>query len=244
MLSDKQVWTLSSAELYQELDKAFPEEPWLTWEPETLLRHLPEIKGGTDKVLAVQAVASNLNLVLSVSVAFEKVVHAFNNNVCVMDSPQPAYIEEVFYAVAELKKLAKLVHSFTLSDPAPKLANDLSESEAESDTELTSELDFIGEIPGYVAACGHYHGWVLLPSPLGFAQEMLNYLNGLHPDSAKYKMFADHMQQIEKAASQLDEADLSGDDLSALDGLPEESPLSEFIKRVVGTYLFDPTQGD
>jgi hypothetical protein len=155
---------------------------------------------------------------LSVSTAFEKTMHAFNNNVCVMDVPQPVFIEEILYGVTQLKELARLIH-----DGVP---------------------EFIGEIPGYVASCGYYYNWIFLPTPLAFAHEMLNYMNGLQPASAKYKLYAEHMQSIEKAARQLGEAQLLEGDLSALDSLPEDTALSIFIRKVVGAYVFDPTQGE
>ena len=206
-------------EVYEALDKVFQGEKWLAYEPETLLLALKQDVSdrALDKLLAVQAVAANPKACAENAEAFEKAVQAFCNNICVMDVVQPPEIEEVSYAVSQMQKLVALAH----------------EGQA---------LTFSGNVPGYVAALGRYHGWELLPKNLAFAQELLDHLTGMQEGS---KLYQEHLAIREtladlvggttrKDARELLESDevkeLEKDDFAAL-----------HVKRILGALLFDPT---
>ncbi len=75
-------------EIYRFVSTSVGEQPWLAWEPESLLRQFKQVSTpvAQDKLLAVQAAATNTAVTASNSWAFEKVVTAFNNNHCIVDS--------------------------------------------------------------------------------------------------------------------------------------------------------------
>ncbi|MCB5270552.1 MAG: hypothetical protein LHW56_01755 [Candidatus Cloacimonetes bacterium] len=206
-------------DLYRKLEATFPdsEAPWLGWEPETVLASLPEVTDdlAKDKILAIQALASNSSLGCSVAIAFEKVVHGFCNNPCIMDAAQPPGVEEIYYAVTQIRALVQEVHG----KPAV----------------------FSGQVPGYVAAAGHYHGWFLFPEELSFASEFLEHLSGVVPGSRRYTDYADLFTQGKDLLKALENTSLSLGDLKAMDNLPEDSPAANLLRRVLRCLLYDPT---
>lgn len=200
-------------DLYKALDAQFRDEEWLSWEPETLLRTLAlqDEGSGVDKLLAIQAFCVNTDLALSDSVAFENLVHAFCNNVVVVDAPQAPYIEEVHYAVEQMKGLAKLVHH--------------------------KDCVFVGEIPGYVAAVAKHRGWVLLPMDLSFAQALLDHLTGFSEGTTRrysIRGYLDAAKDVANSLSEINPADLR-EQLKGVESLPQEA--AQFLSY----YLFDPT---
>lgn len=208
------------SEIYLALDTFYGDEPWLSWEPETILL---EMKGDVseaakDKLLAVHAVASNMAPVLSTALAFEKVINAFSNNICAVDEFQPPYVEEVLYGVRQIRQIGKLVH--------PEQQG----------------LIFHSEIPGYVAATGHFRDWFVLPHELSFAQEALNSLTGLSPTSGRRKEHADILDTIEALYASLTTRDaeqiLHDPGITALASTDTGSLVT---KRIVGALLYDPT---
>ena len=211
----------SPAEIYKALDKVFSGEQWLTYEPETLLfklyKDISEI--AVDKVLAVQALASNAGAVFRSAVVFEKVAMAFNNNICIMDMWQPPFIEEICYAVREIAKLVHLVHG------------------------AKKEIIYIDEVPMYVASVAKERGWDVLPEPLKFAQERLDFLTGLNPDSQKYKEHAT-LIDAEKRLSQAITSKTASEMLKnekAIETMENNSVASESLRRFIGAALYDPT---
>ena len=208
----------SPIEIYEACSQVFEDEDWLTFEPETLLHALKEDVSdlSADKLLAVQACAVNGSLVLTHAQAFEKVVNAFCNNVCVMDTWQPPFVEELCYAVGQIRELLTKTHPG--EDP-----------------------EFGGEIPEYVAAAAKYRGWFVLPKPLAFAQERLDFLTGINDKSQRYKdnqAFVDGVRRItdtltpDNAKALLDDPDLGKD---------PDDPKTIAVTQLIGALLYDPT---
>lgn len=204
-------------DIYRACDKLFGDQPWLDWEPETLVMNLrkdvSELE--TDKLLAVQSLASNPTPCLNMALAFEKTVMAFCNNVCVMDTWQPPYVEELCYAVPQILGVLRLSHG-------------------------SQKYRFDGEVPGYVASVAKHRGWIALPRRLNFANKMLLEINGLTEKSEKYKENAELVDAVRNVCKQLDkptaEAILSSEQYKALDDVEQ----IQFAK-VAGAILFDPT---
>ncbi|KAH0475528.1 MAG: hypothetical protein KVP17_002618 [Porospora cf. gigantea B] len=100
----------SPAEVRDVLNMVYRNQKWETWDTEVLLHEVfsayPKTDEAADKVAAVQAVLVNPTLCLEDSAGFEKVVHAFCNNACVMDLRQAPYVEEILYTIEQLKSLA------------------------------------------------------------------------------------------------------------------------------------------
>lgn len=206
-------------EVYNHLDNLFKEGEWLSWEPETVLTSLKECINGEDickdKILAVQGVAANATLVLTNNRAFEKVVHAFCNNPCIMDIAQPPQIEEIHWAIPHIQDIIV----------------------ASQEDIKRESISFTGEIPGYVAGVAKYHGWLVLPKRLNFAKEMLDNLNGIKGWNTKEQDIALIISQAQSLADQLDDIEL---DTAGLDALEEDTPRNIMIRRLVGCCLFKP----
>lgn len=214
------ILTETPSAIYDYLDDLFDGESWLEWEPETLLTSVPlnimeECDTGIckDKLLAVQAAAVNTNLVCTYHKAFEKIVHAFCNNPCVMDVVQPPAIEEIYWSIPHIEHIMHQVHG---------------------DTE---ELEFSGEVPNYVSGVGKYYGWVVFPERLKFAQEMLDNLNGLQDWTTKRADIKAILDQARQVADQLE--DVSAD-AKGLDAISADTPRNIMIKKLVGCKLYDP----
>lgn len=206
-------------EIYAAVDAVFPGEPWLAWEPETLLLALAEdvSEAAQDKLLAVQAVAANPDPALRFGVALEKTINAFCNNICVMDARQPPYVEELAYGVRQIRALIPAAHGKTA-------------------------FSFGGETPGYVAAAARFRDWIVLPEPLSFAQLELDRLTGLVPGSALRREHARIVDSVSRLCREL-----TVDDATSLLRHPEMESLavndtaSLLVKRVIGAMLYDPT---
>ena len=210
------------AELFMALDIAFSGENWLEWEPETILLSLADDEvpdRAADKVLAVHSVAANSSMVLSSANAFEKVVMAFCNNVCVMDEHQEPYLEEVYYAVTQIRQVIRLAH--------PKDGD---------------QAVFHGEVPGYVAAVAKCRGWFVLPEGLSFAQDALNSLCGLEEGSDLRKEHEGIIHAVEAIYKNMKTRDaeelLNSKEIDALD---DDDTGSMLTKRIIGALLYDPT---
>ncbi len=210
------------SDLYDALDSVFTsEEPWLTYEPETLIMALKgEVSDiAVDKVLAVQALAANSQSVLTHAVAFEKVVYAFNNNVCVMDEWQIPYVEEICYAVKEIEKIIYKVHG--------------------KDT----KIEYSGEVPAYVASVGKHRGWVILPKSLKFAQERLNFLTGINKNSEKYKSHEQYIKTVIRLAENMDakSAESLLHNPKIEEAINAGTEASEPLRQYIGAMVYDPT---
>lgn len=177
-------------EIYQALDTLFADDAWISWEPETLLLELKEEvpEAAVDKLLAVQALAANSELALTHSQAFENVVNAFCNNICVTDTHQPPYVEEMAYAVSQIEKIVKLVHG------------------------ENTPCKFTGDVPNYVAATARFRDWFALPRILSFAQEMLNSLTGAGKERLVLDVLAFYGEMTRQAARNI----LADGELSSL----------------------------
>lgn len=207
----------SPYEIYKACDQVFEGEAWIAWEPETLLMELEGnvSEAAADKLMAVQAFAANCQAALRHAVAFENVVHAFCNNICVVDTVQPPFVEEMVYAVRQMELILKAVHG--------------------SDKELV----FSGTVPGYIAAAAHFRGWVALPVPLDSCQSQLDFLTGLSPKSARYK----ENKAVLEAVSRL-YGKLTPEKARELLNDPDMAKLMEsdkFVQNAIGAALFDPT---
>lgn len=206
-------------DIYLACDHVFEEDAWLSWDQETLLLELRAdvSEAAIDKLLAVQAVAANSNAVLESALAFEKVVNAFSNNICVMDVLQPPEVEEMCYAVAQIEKIFHAVHG-------------------------EQDCVFINEVPGYVASVARFRDWTVLPKNLSFAQEALDELTGLRKDSKLRREHADILSVITEFAGNTDKADaesfLSDESIKVLE---KDSEATLIVRRLVGALLYDPT---
>ena len=207
-------------EIYKAVDAVFADEPWLAWEPETLLLALADTisEAAQDKLLAVQAVAANPMPVSRFGVALEKTVNAFCNNVCVMDARQPPYVEELAYAIRQIRALIRAVGSHN------------------------TEIQFEGETPGYVAAVAKFRDWIALPQPLEFAQAALDSLTGLAPRTDLRREHARIIECVTRLCRTLTVPDaekiLHNPEIASLAADDTDSLL---VKRVIGAMLYDPT---
>lgn len=183
--------------LYKAITQAYPE--WLEWEPETVLYTL-EIDGETvtaDKVLAVQTIAINSNKVTRNSFVFEKVAVALCNGFPIMESYDKPHVEELTYAVPVIQSIVAEVHGIS-----------------------KEEVKFSGDVPEYVAAIGKDQGWVILPTPLSFAQEMLSNIKKVPgPIKDEYLEINEKVSKAPKKYLDSERAD---------------------ILRYVGAYLYNP----
>lgn len=208
----------SPFEIYSACTQVFADEDWLTFEPETLLHELKDEVSSlsADKLLAVQALGANASLALTHSQAFEKIVNAFCNNVCVMDVWQPPYVEEMCYAVRQMRLIMRETHP-------------------------GESPEFSGEVPGYVAAAAKHRGWAVLPKDLSFAQQALDFLTGVNDKSARYREnreLIDGLRRVaasmtaKKAAELLEDPDFD---------TQSEDPRVAAIAMMAGAVLYDPT---
>lgn len=205
-------------DLLKALDRLFEGEDWYLWEPEVVLHELRDevSEQAQDKVLAVQAVACNGSQACTKASAFENVVHAFNNNMLVVDTLQPPLIEEVMYAVEQLEKIIKYVHGDSTA------------------------FGFGSEIPGYIAAVAKYRDWVVLPARLEFAQDALDALTGLREGSKKYSEFKDTLTLIRGLVRAVGATHVvANEEIFRL--IEEDTPKSMVIRLILGAYLYDPT---
>lgn len=206
-------------DIYLACDHVFEEDAWLSWDQETLLLELRAdvSDAAVDKLLAVQAVAANSGAVLGSALAFEKVVNAFSNNICVMDVLQPPEVEEMCYAVTQIEKIFHAVHG-------------------------AQDCVFTSEVPGYVASVARFRDWTVLPKNLAFAQEALDKLTGLQKDSRLRKEHADILSVITEFAENTGKADaesfLADESIKMLETDTEATLL---VRRLIGALLYDPT---
>jgi len=206
------------AALYESLDRLFADPDWVSWDADTISLLL----GGAldqlalDKVLAVQATARNLYEVTSEAMVFEKVVNAFNNLACIMDAPQPPFVQEIMYAVLQIEQIAKITQ---VSGQA-------------------EDFTYSCEVPGYVAAVAKYHSWVVLPKPLGFAQQILDYLNGTQCRRARDPNIDTLVKSLETLSEQLDTVEsVTAESLNAFDTQKTEH---RDAAQLIGCYLYRP----
>lgn len=204
--------------LLKALDKVFEGEDWYAWEPEVVLSQLKEEVGDSaaDKVLAVKSVAANTSLVFKNANAFENVVQAFCNNILVVDTFQPGYIEEIMYAVPQIIDIAKYVHGESIVP------------------------EFHGEIHRYVAASAKYRGWAVLPKRLAFAQDALDELTGLREDSKKYKEYETAIRLVKQLVENLHNTNLTKYK-EVVEFIQQDTEDAVIARKIIGSYLYDPT---
>jgi hypothetical protein len=207
-LNNSDIYKAHPVDLLTLFNKEMGATDWLDWEVETVLAQFNTVlsQAAQDKVLAIQSVLNNIGLTASDAIAFEKVVHAFCNNPCIMDALQAPSIEEIFYTVKQIKKL------------------------------VNAGIEYVGEIPGYVAAVAAHHDWVLLPLPLSFAQEALYSLLYLTPGTERWKESEAFINEGKKILEYLDTHYFTD-----YDSLENETMAALFIRRILGAYLYDPT---
>jgi hypothetical protein len=219
--------------LYQKMDEFFTGEAdatpgdssewvgWLGWDADTFLMRFKQVVNpvAQDKLLAVKSFVQLPKIVQTDALAFEKVVNAFNNNVCVMDTIQPVYVEEIHYAVAQLNKLHKV-------------------TELGAEKDQGGDLEFSGEVPGYIAAVAKHRNFQVLPKPLEFAQDMTTFFTGYAP-SADEIVLVDNLDEVyrETPGALLDQA--------TLDALHTDLEVGDrTIAKLIGCYVFDPATSE
>lgn len=207
-------------EIFQACDSVFSGYDWLSWEPETILLELKQevSDAAVDKLLAVQAVAANSKAVQNSAAAFEKVVNAFCNNICVMDVIQPPEVEEMSYAVSQINKIIEMVQGSSV------------------------KLSFGGEVPAYVASVARFRGWFALPSNLSFGQELLDNITNM-PEGSKLRK--EHYKLLDAVSSAVYEIRrtearelLEDGSVEALEG---DETSSNIARKIIGALLYDPT---
>ena len=217
---DQVTWVLQThpVSIAMQMAKQFGGD-WASWDSDTLLLTLPGLVEdyAQDKVLAVHAVIANSNLPCTHSQAFENVTNAFCHNPVIVDAAQPPDLPEMYYTVGQLEKIIRLVHDV---DP-----------------------QFGGEIPGYIAAVARYRRILVLPKRLAFAQDLLDSLNGITPDSRKRQEFSALYDDSIKLVNQLEEVDFTEDNTKLLDDLQKLVPPEHLFtaQQLIGCYLYDPT---
>lgn len=188
-------------------------QDWLAWDPHALLATIgasgvSELE--QDKVLAAQHVGYNTAEVCSSVQAFYSVCSAFNNEHYITDGVLPLHVEEIVYAVKHICDIAGIVHNST-------------------------NIEFTGEVPGYVASCAKYHGWVLLPQSLSFAQDMLDHLTGVfaNPDKVEHNkaVLADTVEFIKTITPSNIPVDI----------LTSDTAETIMRRKIIGATLYDPT---
>lgn len=204
-------------QLVKALDKLFEGDEWVSWEPEVLLRELKDelSEQAQDKVLAVQAVACNGALACGKAPAFENVVHAFCNNMPVVDTLQPPYVEEIMYAVPQIEGIIRYIHGDVV-------------------------IVFGSEIPNYVAAAAYYRGWVVLPDRLSFAQEILDSLTGCGEGTSRYDEFNTTLKAIRELVKAVGATPITTDE-AIFNIMSGETEKALMVRLIVGAYLYDPT---
>lgn len=207
----------SPYEIYKACDIVFEGEPWIAWEPETLLTELRKntSEAAEDKLMAVQAFAANSQAAFKNANAFENVVNAFCNNICVVDTVQPPYVEEMVYAVRQMELIFKAVHGDD------------------------KEMVFSGTVPGYIAATAHYRGWVVLPASLSAAQPQLDFLTGLSPKSVRYQENKAVLDAVSKLHGKLTKE--TAEKFLTDPGMARLMETDKFVQNALGAVLFDPT---
>lgn len=207
------VYRTSPSDLLKVVNTLVPKDAdWLQWEPEVLLGYFPKVQGtgsqaALDKIMAVQAAAAHMQFACSYSYPFCGIVSCFCN-FNVPRSIKPSHVEEIFYTVGQLQKIADLIHD--------------------------DDLEFVGEVPGYIAACAHYASWRVLPKPLDFAQGLLSHLSSYVPTKEEL-LLVGSMDLVK---------DMTKDEVTEVlysmtkDAAPETSRL---ITDLLGCYVYDPT---
>jgi hypothetical protein len=214
--TDEYVKTSHPYDLFIKINSELPKENWLEWEPEVFLGQFDSIKLQIvkDKLLAIWGVCGNMDIASKFCFQFSNVVSSFCNY-GVYNSVTSNHIEDIFYTYMQLNKLAMLIHS--------------------------TEFIVSGEVPGYVASCAKYYDWVVLPTPLNFAQDILNHLN-----TGK-----EEVPGLIETVNLIDSVDFSNREVAiqALNGIEETFFKSDKISlaakkvivQVVGCYLYSPT---
>jgi hypothetical protein len=227
--TDEYILQSTPTVLYQKMDEFFTVDAdadlgdpgewvgWLGWDADTFLLRFRQVVDpvAQDKLLAIKSFMLLPRIVQTDALAFEKVVTAFNNNVCVMDAVQPVFIEEIQYAIAQLNKL-----------------HEAAEDEVENSAQ---NLEFSGEVPGYIAAVANHRNFRVLPKPLEFAQDMTTFLTGYAPSADEIVL----VDNLDKVFAETPEAMLDQDTLDALHTDLEVGDRT--IAKLIGCYVFDPT---
>jgi hypothetical protein len=206
------VYRTSPSDLLKAINGIIPTDAdWLQWEPEVLLGYFSKVKGtgsqaALDKIMAVQAAAAHMQFACSYSYPFSAIISCFCN-FNVPRSIKPSHVEEIFYTVGQLQKIADLIHD--------------------------DDLEFVGEVPGYIAACAHYASWRVLPKSLDFAQGLLSHLCSYVP--TKEELLLVGSMDLVKDMTHNEVVDV-------VDSMTKDTPgNSRLITDLLGCYVYDPT---
>jgi hypothetical protein len=217
--TDHTVYHTSPATLYRNLDAMLTKEHskrWLEWEPEVLLSTVPEVKYYVprNKLLAIQAVGANADLVCSDHIGFESVGNCFCNYHYLVGESQPIGIEECLYTTNHVKQIISDVHKLD-----------------------TDKINFLGEIPGYIASVAKLYKHRVLPVPLNFGQDILDFLYPNNKQDAHFEEMKHIAAEIDKTAIPNDFGNLG----KILDVIDPGSTNGAFVNWLIGCYLYNPT---
>lgn len=224
-LTDEGIIYTHPVDLFLSLDKSWASDGWENWEAEVLLATVADPQElsseAIDKLLAIQSFYKMPYLAFTNAVAFEKIVHAFCNNPCVVDTLQPPHIQEITYTVKQCNNIIKN-----------------SRYKEEKDNFI-----FMGEIPGYIAATAKYRDWIVLPKCLAFAQEALFSLKGYVSGNPRYEEHKKIIKAAVNMVSHLDDSTIDANGVAEVaEAVNNESSFSSnLLLQIVGAYLYDPT---
>lgn len=207
ILTNDSVLHTDPTTLYKALNKKFIKfGDWLSWEPDVFLKMIGDVtdKLPQNKLMAIQALGGNTQIALEDHIAFESIGNCFCNVNYIVGHSMPLSIEECFYTVKHIKTIGALVHDIP-----------------------TKNISFFGEIPGYVASCAKHESKRVLPVPLSFGQDILDFL---------YPNYNVDLIEEHTAIKNIEENQNS----DYFNKILEEQP-NTFASWVIGCYLFNPT---
>lgn len=229
-LSPVQLFDWLADTYFKELDDLNTEEiDWLAWDPDSLVLFLSKKRISIsdpiaiDKMMATFAFLFRRDLGTSDAKAFEKLVHAFNNDPIVVDVIQEPTLEAVNYAVTQMRKLN----------------NALQKREDRSSLSEVVPLEFKGEVPGYVASVAFINNFPILNSNLDFATEMLDFINS---NKWRDKQYDGLISKLKDLVQYLETTKLDSEGIEEILSTVKDS--SEIVKNMVvkyiGLLMYDP----
>lgn len=241
-LSPSKLFNYLADNFFKELDDTTTKEiEWLGWDPDSLIVYLFK-KGiliedniALDKVMALLSFLHRRDIGTSDAKAFEKIVHAFNNDPVIVDVIQEPTLAAVNYAVKEMRILNSILNKVTnLESTNP-------------------DLEFTGEVPGYVASVAYSDGYPILNNNLIFAKDILNFLNS---NKWRNKESNGLISKIKDVVNYLDNNVITTKGIDAIldeiDQMPADTnnllfngqPLNKIMRNIVTKYiglsLYDP----
>lgn len=217
---------------FKELDDPTTDDiEWLSWDPDSLIVYLfkkditVDDPIAVDKLMSIFAFLYRMDIGTSDAKAFEKIVHAFNNDAVIVDVIQEPTLEAVCYTIREMHKLYDMLQAKVYSKDETKFKQ--------------GKLEFTGEIPGYVASVAYYNNFPLLIPLLSFATESFDFLNSTKWRDKKYDGLLTKLNELMLFLENTELDKVSIDNI-----LNEASNSSDLIKsfliKYIGLYLYNP----